>query len=105
MREQIHVSGVVIMHVGDDHLGDIRCTQPQRFQCAYWAAEQTTTTRVCSSLIETGINKENLLFATNQPDEIVHWHGQIMGVVGIDEVFSTHTIHIGISNREYLVLG
>ncbi|MCY1313895.1 hypothetical protein D9M70_644670 [compost metagenome] len=88
---------MVVVHVGDDGLADVLRLDAEDFQCFDRATQQHAFPRVGGGLIEAGVDQHRAAFATDQPDEVVHRHRQVVGVVDFHEVVTAAAGDMGVA--------
>ena len=79
-RELIEAAGVVVMHVGDDHILHLRRLDADHLQPLGGRAQQLALPFASHLGVESGIDHEGAIFTDNRPHEEVDGHGSIVRI-------------------------
>ena len=103
-REAVECANMVVMHVGQDHVGDRVAVESDQRQCLGGAAQVPPAARRCDFGSEAGVDYKTTLSTNSGPDEIVHRHRAVMRIAA-DEMIGTPGVALGIADRIELVFG
>jgi hypothetical protein len=103
-RKAVKRADVVIMHVGQDHVGHGIAIDADQCQRLGRAAQMPPPPRRRDFGSKSGVDDEAVLRSNRHPDEIVHRHRAIVRIAA-DEVVGAPRITLGIADRVELVFG
>jgi hypothetical protein len=97
-REVTDAPGVVVVQVGDDHVGDGGGVDPDRRQRLGRRSEQAPAPARRVGFAEPGVHHPRGVVADRHPHEVVHRHGRVVGVAA-DEVLGAPRVALGVLQR------
>ena len=89
LREQTQIAGMVIMHMGDDHVFDSGGINVQQCQTFSRRAQKAAAPAFAFLSAIAHIDDDSTLVVADDPDEIIHGDRRIMGVA-VHEHGTTH---------------
>jgi len=95
---------MVVMHVGQDHVGDSVAVEAHQAQRLGRAAQVPPAARRRDLGGKPGIDHKAAFSADGRPDEVVHRHRPVMRVAA-DEMVGAPGVALGIADRIELVFG
>ena len=93
---------MVVVHVGDDHVGDLARIDPDGAQAVPGAAQKLALAPLGHLRVEAGVEDEGRVAAHDRPDEIVQRHRAVVRVAA-DEVLAGAPIVTCVADRVELV--
>ena len=95
---------MVVMHMGQDHVGDGVAIEADQRQRLGGTAQMPPP--ACRGDLggEAGVDDETALTADRGPDEVIHRHRPVMWIAA-DEMVGTPGVALGIADRIELVFG
>jgi hypothetical protein len=103
LREQVMISGVVVMHVRDDDIRHLRVRDPDRPQALIHRAYQGAPALLRLLRVESGVDDYGALRSHYRPDEVVQGHGSVVGIAA-QEVVAGGTLEMRVADCENLVV-
>ncbi len=87
VRKQVEIAGMVVVHVGDDYVLDLRRIDTEPCEAVGGRAQQFAPAQPCLLGAEAGIDYERAAAAAHRPDEIIERHRRIVRIA-TEEVLS-----------------
>ena len=95
---------MVVMHVGQDHVGDAIAVEPDQRQQLRRAAQVAPPARCGDLGGKAGVDHKAASRPDRRPDEIIHRHRPVMRIAA-DEMIRTPGVALGIADCIELVFG
>ena len=93
------VSAVVVVHVRDDDVFNLRCIDSDLLQAFGGAVQQFTPAFLRRHFVEPGIDNERPRVGNRRPDEVVHRHGRFIMWIAAHEVFARGAHVLRVTDR------
>ena len=104
LGKAVEGADVVVVHVGQDHVGDRVAVEPDHRQRLGRAAQMPPAARGGDLGGKAGVDHKAALGPDRRPDEIIHRHRPVMRVAA-DEMVAAARVALGIADRIELVFG
>jgi hypothetical protein len=103
-RKPVECSDVVVMHVGQNHVGNTIVVEPDQCQRFSGTTQMAPPTRSRDFGSEAGVDHKAVLAAYCGPNEIIHRHWAVMRVAA-DKMIRTPGVALGIADGIEFVFG
>ena len=103
LGKRLQPAGVIVMQMGDDHRGHIRCINPEIGEHPGRVREDRTVAALTFARIIAGIDHNRTVFIADDPDEIVHRVRAGVVVVKNKRLRACSGVALGVFQGEYFV--
>src|SRR6516162_2068271 len=104
LGEAVKGADMVVMHMGQDHVGDVIAVEPNKRQGLGRAAQMAPSAGCRDLGGKAGVDHKTAVRPDCCPNEIIHWHWGVMRVAA-DEMVGASRVALGVADRVKLVFG